>query len=294
MAAGKRRIPENSSVVIPRLFCRDPVAELEFCVDAFGAVELGRRQGPDGAVLHALLTIADEMVMIESEWPTLPSRVPELDGSSPVVIFLYVDDVDGVVERAVELGAETLIAPANQFWGDRTAWIMDPAGHVWTLASRVEETTAEEREERWSALQRPDGEPEREQMADEFPGAIPEVPVTDLGLATAYYENQLGFSLDWGGEAGGIAGVSRGSCRLFLTSREFREGHGNAAPVLIWLNMNSREEVDDVHEVWSRSQARIVSTPEPKPWNLYEFTAADLDGNLFRVFYDFRWEEDGR
>jgi predicted lactoylglutathione lyase len=60
--------------------------------------------------------------------------------------------------------------------------------------------------------------------------------------------------------------------------------------VLIWLNLNSRREVDDLHETWSRSEARIVTRPEAKPWNLHEFTAADIDGNLFRVFYDFAWE----
>lgn len=152
MAAEKRGVPENSSVIIPRLFCRDPEKEIDFCVSAFDAVELGRRQGPDGAVVHALLTIRDEMIMIESEWPTLPSRAPASDGSSPVVVFLYVEDVDRVVARASELGAKIIVAAQDQFWGDRIAWIMDPSGHVWTLATRVEETTAEERNQRWSQV----------------------------------------------------------------------------------------------------------------------------------------------
>lgn len=152
MSAEKRGVPENSSVIIPRLFCEDPAKEIDFCVGALGAVELGRRQGPDGAVVHALLTIRDEMIMIESEWPSLPSRAPAPDGSSPVVIFLYVEEVDQVVERASEFGAETLVPAQDQFWGDRIAWIMDPSGHVWTLATRVEETTPEERNQRWSQV----------------------------------------------------------------------------------------------------------------------------------------------
>ena len=77
---------------------------------------------------------------------------------------------------------------------------------------------------------------------------------------------------------------------MFLTNRAFREQYGNAAPVLVWLNLNSKQEVDDLYEVWSRGEARIVSRPESKPWKLHEFTVADLDGNLFRVFYDFSWE----
>lgn len=152
MSRRQKGVPENSSIVIPRLFCRDPAASIDFLVSAFGAVELGRREGPDGEVVHALLAFRSEMVMIDGEWPTLPSRPPALDGSSPVPIFLYVEDVDDAVARAVELGARILVPLQDQFWGDRTAWIMDPSGHVWTLATRVEETTAAEREERWSEL----------------------------------------------------------------------------------------------------------------------------------------------
>jgi hypothetical protein len=57
--------------------------------------------------------------------------------------------------------------------------------------------------------------------------------------------------------------------------------------VMIWLNLNSKEEVNELYELWNTSQAIIISTPESKPWNLHEFTASDLDDNLFRVFYDF-------
>ncbi|HSE52133.1 MAG TPA: VOC family protein [Gemmatimonadales bacterium] len=131
--------------------CRDPALAIDFCVAVFDAVELGRRPGPDGKVAHALLTIGPAMVMIETEWPTLPSRAPVRDGSSPVVVFVYVSDVDRTVERAVGRGAEVLVPLQNQFWGDRMAWIMDPSGHVWTVATRIEETTAEERTGRWSA-----------------------------------------------------------------------------------------------------------------------------------------------
>ena len=123
-------------------------------------------------------------------------------------------------------------------------------------------------------------------MKSEFPAAVPEIPVTDMNAALEYYERKLGFSIDWGG-AGGIAGISKGDCRMFLTDRDFRAHHGNAPPVMIWLNLNSKEEVNELYELWNANQARIISTPESKPWKLHEFTASDLDGNLFRVFYDF-------
>jgi PhnB protein len=152
MAVKVKGIPDTSSVVIPRLVCRDPASAIDFCAGTFDAIELGRRSGPDGTVAHALMTIGPAMIMIEAEWPTLPSRAPKQDGTSPVVIFVYVQNVDGTIERAVGHGAQVLIPAQNQFWGDRIAWIMDPSGHVWTVATRVEETSSAERDERWSSI----------------------------------------------------------------------------------------------------------------------------------------------
>jgi len=120
-----------------------------------------------------------------------------------------------------------------------------------------------------------------------FPAAVPEIPVTDMNAALDYYAHKLGFNIDWGSADGGIAGISKGECRMFLTDRDFRAPHGNAPPVMIWLNLNSKEEVDELFRIWKANEARIISAPESKPWKLHEFTASDPDGNLFRVFYDF-------
>ena len=152
MAGRVKGIPDDSSVVIPRLFCRDVAAAIDFCTNTFGAVEGNRRPGPDGKAAHALMTIGPAMIMIEAEWPSLASRAPTPDGSSPVVIFVYVEDVDMTMERAVTGGAKVLIPPANQFWGDRVGWIMDPSGHVWTVATRIEDTSEDQRQERWSNI----------------------------------------------------------------------------------------------------------------------------------------------
>lgn len=145
-------IPAGASVVIPRLVCRDPVAAIDFITHTFGAEERVRRPGPDGTVAHALLTIGPAMIMIESEWPDITNRAPRPDGSSPVVLYVYVEDVDKAVERAVAAGAKVLIPIADQFWGDRTAWVMDPSGHVWTIATRIAETTEDERQARLSRI----------------------------------------------------------------------------------------------------------------------------------------------
>jgi uncharacterized glyoxalase superfamily protein PhnB len=125
----------------------------------------------------------------------------------------------------------------------------------------------------------------------EFPNAIPEIPVSDLNAALSYYDSRLGFTIDWSDHEIGIAGISRGNCRMFLTSAAFREHYGNPGPVVIWLNLDSNEAVDALYERWRANQATIIAPPESKPWGLHEFTATDPDGNRLRVFYDFATPE---
>ena len=124
-------------------------------------------------------------------------------------------------------------------------------------------------------------------MTSTFPGAVPEIPVNDVTESVTYYERNLGFTSDWVDEDVGLAGISRGDCRMFLASSDYRNGYGNVGPVLTWLNLESNEDVNDLYRQWSASGARLISAPESKPWGLHEFTAADPDGNLFRVFHDF-------
>ena len=123
-----------------------------------------------------------------------------------------------------------------------------------------------------------------------LPPACPEIPVAELAPALAYYRDCLRFTVDWADEALGLAGVSHGQCRLFVSSSRYRGG-AEVGPIVIWLNLASRDEVDALHALWSAAGARIASPAEAKPWKLYEFVAKDRDGNAFRVFYDFAWEE---
>ena len=148
-----KSIPEGVQAVFPMLVCQSPEAEMNFCAAAFGAVEQVRRPGPDGSPIHIAMRINDAFLVVQSEFPdVVASRTPTADGSSPVVIFVYVVDVDQAVERAVAMGATILIPAQDQFWGDRTARLLDPSGHVWIVASRIEETTEEQRGKRWSDI----------------------------------------------------------------------------------------------------------------------------------------------
>jgi uncharacterized glyoxalase superfamily protein PhnB len=125
----------------------------------------------------------------------------------------------------------------------------------------------------------------------QFPSICPEVPVAQLAAALAYYRDKLGFAVDWSDEDLGLAGLSQGDTRIFMSDSGYRTGLGNRTPIVLWLNLSNRAEVDALYASWSAAGARAANPPRAQPYKLYEFLAHDLDGNVFRVFYDFGWEE---
>ena len=127
-------------------------------------------------------------------------------------------------------------------------------------------------------------------MMTHFPQAVPEIPVSNVDKAAEYYVNALGFHFDWGNDEGGIGGISQGECRMFLTNALFRQYYGNGGAVVVWLNLDSRQELDELYKRWRDAGAKILAEPEDKPWRLREFRVADPDGNQLRVFYDFSAE----
>jgi PhnB protein len=147
-------IPDTSPRVIPMLVCRDVEHEINFCHRVLAADVSVRRPGPDGHTVHAALALGDARIILQAEFPQLASRAPRPDGTSPIVVLVYVEDVDRAVEETAALGGTVLQAAQNQFWGDRTARVMDPSGHVWILASRIEETMEEQRRERWDDIRK--------------------------------------------------------------------------------------------------------------------------------------------
>ena len=124
-----------------------------------------------------------------------------------------------------------------------------------------------------------------------FPAACPEIPVQSLADALAYHRDKLGFTVDWSDETLGLAGLSQGESRLFMSTGAYRAPLGVRGPIVLWLNLENRQQVDALHARWSRAGAVIAAPPEAKPYKLHEFFAEDLDGNYLRVFYDFGWEE---
>ena len=154
-SAAPSPIPDSYRRVTPCLTVRGAGKALEFYAAVFGATERMRADGPGGIILHAEILIGDSVVMVEDENPQRGTKAPPAGGlpGFPAYLFIYVEDVDAVIERAVKLGA-TLKRPAqDQFYGDRDGFIIDPFGHGWTIASHVEDVAPDELMRRMSEFQ---------------------------------------------------------------------------------------------------------------------------------------------
>ena len=141
-------IPEGYHSVTPYLAVDDAAGAIEYYKKAFGAKERVRMDAPDGKIGHAELEIGDSLVMLSDPFPDASTRPPSKLGGTSASVFLYVKDVDAVVGKAVKAGATVTMEVADQFWGDRFGSIKDPFGHVWSIATHVEDVAPEEMAER--------------------------------------------------------------------------------------------------------------------------------------------------
>jgi PhnB protein len=127
-------------------------AAIEFYKSVLGATERGRLPGPDGRIGHADLTMGDSLIMLSDAFPDMGVRDPKDIGGTPVTLSVYVEDVDDVFARALAAGATEQRPVQNQFYGDRSGQFVDPWGHRWNVASRVENVSPEGMERRAAAM----------------------------------------------------------------------------------------------------------------------------------------------
>lgn len=137
-------VPKGYHTMTPGLTVQDAEKAIDFYQRAFGAQEMYRMSGPDGRIMHAELKIGDSIFMVGEEHPDRQVRGPKTLGGTPVSLNLYLDDADGVFDRAVKAGAKSLAPVETMFWGDRYGKLEDPFGHIWGLCTRVENLTPEE------------------------------------------------------------------------------------------------------------------------------------------------------
>jgi uncharacterized glyoxalase superfamily protein PhnB len=139
-----KAIPEGMHVVTPHLICAGAADAIEFYKKAFAATEVARMPGPDGKIIHAAIQIHGDTVMLVDEMPQWGALGPKALKGSPVVIHLYVEDVDSFVSRAVAAGAKLTMPVQDMFWGDRYGKIEDPFGHQWSVATHVRDVLPDE------------------------------------------------------------------------------------------------------------------------------------------------------
>lgn len=137
-------LPEGIRTVTPHLTVAGAAEAIDFYKKAFGAEEMMRVPGPDGKIMHACIRIGDSAVMLVDEFPAFGVFGPKSVGGTPVVIHLFVDDVDSFAVRAVEAGAKITMPIADQFWGDRYGQLEDPFGHRWAVATHIRALSSEE------------------------------------------------------------------------------------------------------------------------------------------------------
>lgn len=129
-------IPKGFHSVTPYLAVHDAARVIEFVKQGFGAQEIMRMPDPDGKVMHAEVKIGDSIVMIGEARGPRPAM--------PTSLYVYVEDVDATYKQALQAGGASTAEPADQFYGDRTGNVKDPAGNQWTVATHKEDVSAEE------------------------------------------------------------------------------------------------------------------------------------------------------
>jgi PhnB protein len=144
MVKAAHPVPHGFRTVTPYLTVRDAKKAIDFYKKAFGAEELVVMPGPNGMTMHAQIKIGDSMIFLADEWPEVDSLGPESRGGATSSIMLYVDDVDKWFDKAVKAGCTVKMPVSDQFWGDRFGKLADPFGHLWAIATHVEDLSGEE------------------------------------------------------------------------------------------------------------------------------------------------------
>jgi PhnB protein len=150
MAEKTNKIPRNYRSVTPILTITGAAEAIGYYKKVFGAQEINRLDWPDGRVMHAELKIGDSIVMLGDECPAheghkekCPSSPTNVKGST-VSLYVYVDDVDTIVDKAIKANGESIMEVSDTFWGDRVGMIRDPYGHFWMVATHKKDVTPEE------------------------------------------------------------------------------------------------------------------------------------------------------
>ncbi|NMP32697.1 VOC family protein [Thalassotalea sp. M1531] len=141
-------IPEGFHSITPYLVAKNAKQALVFYQQAFDATLVLVLSTPDDGIAHAEMKIGDSHFMLTDEYPDMGFLSPESLGGAGVSLMIYTEDVDKVFAQAKAVGAKELRPVVDQFYGDRAGTLQDPFGHVWTIATHIEDLSEQEINER--------------------------------------------------------------------------------------------------------------------------------------------------
>ncbi|MCA8988958.1 MAG: VOC family protein [Planctomycetaceae bacterium] len=146
-------IPDGYHTITPYIVVKGAKAALDFYEEAFGAELKIKLDHHDGRIAHAEIQIGDSRVMLADEFPEMDAVAPAAGDATSFSLMIYVNDVDEVFERALEAGASVKRPVVDQFYGDRSGVLVDPFGHVWSIATHIKDLQQAEVQKIWNEMQ---------------------------------------------------------------------------------------------------------------------------------------------
>jgi PhnB protein len=281
-------IPEGFHTATPYLILSDAAGAIEFYKKAFGATEIARLLQPDGRVGHGEIRIGDSLVMLSDEFPEYGARSPQSLGGSPVIIHLYVEDVDGLARQAVAAGAKVLIPVKDQFYGDRSGRFVDPFGHIWIISTHKEDVSGEEIQKRAAAMIKQQSAQQREELQtaakpvrEGFHTVTPYLLVQGAAQLVEFVKQAFGATgtLRTTGAAGGLHAEIRIGDSMLMTGA-FPGMPFGEMPTALHLYV---DDADAVYHKALAAGATAVQEPTDQDYGYREAGVKDSFGNHWYI-----------
>lgn len=282
-------IAEPASIVqsgaTPYLTIENAAEALEFYKKAFSARETMRLED-HGKIGHAEIMIGESLIMIADEYPDYGALSPKTIGGSPVRLHLYVEDADSLVRQAAEAGAKVLRPVADQFYGDRSGQVADPFGYTWILATRKENLSLDELQQRWDKMMAP-AQPKKpvvNPIREGFRTVTPYLVAEDGPQLLDFTKQAFGaVEMSRGiGSAGGLHGEVRLGDSMMMIGGGIpgREFSATASTGALHVYV---ENVDEVYEKALKAGATSISKPIDQEYGERSAGVKDPAGNYWYI-----------
>jgi PhnB protein len=278
-----RHVPPGHHTATACLVVRDAPRAIEFYQRAFGATELMRFTDPNGMIVHAEVQIGDSPIAIAEEVRDWHNLSPQALGGSPVVMQLYVEDVDAVANQAVAAGATIVFPVADQFYGDRSGRIADPFGHIWIVATHKEDVSVDEMRRRAEAwMQQQGAQASHLEAATPAPQAlVPYLQVHGADRLIAFLQQAFG-GKELRRETLPDGSVGHAEVRIGDTQISMAEASAEYPPTQAALHLYV-EDADRIYAQALSAGATSAYAPTDQPYGDREAGVTDAFGNNWYI-----------